>query len=62
MLQLNEVYVIGKMLDLVQCDGQHYGSLSNGQILDRIHDTRIAALFEVGRMLQAHKITPMHGS
>lgn len=61
-LQPNEVYGMSKMLDLVQCDGQHYRAVSNGQILDRVHDTRIAAVFEVGRMLRTHKITPMRHS
>jgi hypothetical protein len=61
-LQPNEVYDMSKMLDLVQCDGQHYRAVSNGQILDRVHDTRIAAVFEVGRMLRTHRITPMRHS
>lgn len=61
-LRPNEVFDMSRLLDLVQCDGQHYRLVANGQALDRVHDTRIAALFEVGRMLQAHKITPMRCS
>jgi len=54
-----QVFDMSGMLDLVQCDGKHYRSLQDGQILDSVHDLKIAAVFEIGRLLKRHQITPM---
>ena len=58
-LRPKEVYDMGRLLDLVQCDGKHYRSQQDGQVLDIVHDDKIAALFEVGRLMRHHGITPM---
>jgi hypothetical protein len=58
-LRPNEVYDMAKLLGLVQCDGVHYRSVSDGKILDQVQDIRIAAVFEIGRLLQAKGIKPM---
>lgn len=58
-LQPNEVYDMGKMLDRIKCDGKHFRLIADGQILDRVHDVRIAAVFEIGRILRDCGVTPM---
>ena len=58
-LQPEEVYDMGRLLDLVKCDGRHYLSKENGKILDKVQDEKIAALFEVGRLIRDYQITPM---
>lgn len=58
-LRPKEVYDMGRLLDLVHCDGRHYRSKQDGQVLDTVHDGKIAALFEVGRLMRHHGITPM---
>lgn len=58
-LHPNQVYDMGKLLDLVECDGKHYRSKQDWTVLDSVHDYKIAALFEVGRLMKRHHITPM---
>lgn len=58
-LRPKEVLDMGSMLDLVQCDGKNYHSKQDGQVLDSVNDEKIAALFEVGRLMRHHGITPM---
>ncbi len=54
-----EVYDMSMLLDLVRCDGKHYRSMKNDEVLDKVYDVKIAALFEVGRLMRQHHITPM---
>ena len=61
-LRPKEVYDMGRLLDLVQCDGKHYRSKQDNKVLDTVHDDKIAALFEVGRLMQQHRIIPMQSS
>jgi hypothetical protein len=58
-LEPKEVYDMGGLLDIVQCDGKQYSSKKNGQVLDLVHDYKNAALFEVGRLMRDHRIIPM---
>lgn len=53
------VYDMSGLLDLVQCDGKHYRLKQDNNVLDTVHDHKIAALFEVGRLMQRHGVTPM---
>ena len=55
----SEVYDMGGLLDLVYCDGKHYRFKQDGQVLDSVCDYKIAALFEVGRLMRRHRVTPM---
>lgn len=50
---------MGKLLDLVNCDGKHYRSSQNNKVLDIVRDAKIAALFEIGRLMRKHNIVPM---
>lgn len=47
------------MINEIKCDGINYISIDDTQILDSVNDVRIGAVFEIGRMLQKHKIMPM---
>lgn len=58
-LRPKEVHDMGKLLDLVQCDGKHYRSKQDNKVLDTVHNDNIAALFEVGRLMRHLHITPM---
>jgi hypothetical protein len=55
----NEVYDMGDMLEKIRCDGEHYRSILDDRILSSVSDQKIGALFEIGRLLRAHKITAM---
>lgn len=54
-----EVYNMARLLGHVQCDGTHYRDTKSGAILDSVHDYKIAAVFEIGRLMKLHQITPM---
>lgn len=54
-----EVYNMARLLDHVQCDGTHYRVNKSGEVLDSVHDYKIAAVFEIGRLMKLHQITPM---
>lgn len=58
-LHPNRVFDMSALLDLVECDGKHYRSIRDGTVLDTVHDYKVAALFEVGRLMRQHHITPM---
>jgi hypothetical protein len=51
------VFDMSGMLDLVQCDGKHYRLMQDGQILDSVHDLKIAALFEIGRLIKCDQLS-----
>lgn len=54
-----EVYDMSNLLNLVSCDGKHFRSKQDGRLLDSARDYKIAALFEVGRLMLHHRVTPM---
>ena len=58
-LRPKDVYDMGRLLDLVQCDGKYYQSRRDHKMLDVVRDYKIAALFEMGRLMQKHRIMPM---
>jgi hypothetical protein len=47
-----EVYDMSALLDMVQCDGQHYRETSTQNVLADVSDERVAAVFEIGRLMQ----------
>lgn len=59
MLKPSEVCDMRKLLELAQCDGKHYRLAKTGDILEPVRDYRVAAIFEIGRLMLNHHITPM---
>ncbi|WP_310645194.1 DUF6710 family protein [Limnohabitans sp.] len=58
-LKPKAVYDMSKLLDQVHCDGLYYRSSETGKKLDSVRDYKIAALFEIGRLMKIHSISPM---
>jgi hypothetical protein len=58
-LRPTETYDMSRLLDLVHCDGKNFLDVENGQVLDKVQDHKIAALFEVGRLMTEHNVVPM---
>lgn len=54
-----EVYEMGNLLDAVECDGRNFLSTGTKEPICGVRDYRIAALFEVGRLMRAHEVVPM---
>jgi hypothetical protein len=55
-----DVYDMSFLLEKVKCNGEHYILIENNEVLDTVNDIRIAAVFEIGRILHRNKIIPMH--
>lgn len=55
-----DVYDMSFLLEQVKCDGENYILIENNEVLDTVNDIRIAAVFEIGRILHRNKIIPMH--
>jgi hypothetical protein len=58
-LKPKQVYDMKRLLDTVHCDGEVYRSTLDGQVIADVCSYNIAALFEIGRLLQEHNIVPM---
>lgn len=56
----NNVYDMSDILNKIKCDGINYISIEDNQIINSVYDIRIAAVFEIGRLLKKHNIMPMH--
>lgn len=56
----NNVYDMSSLLSKMKCDGRYYISTETNQIIASVDDIRIAAVFEIGRLLKKHNIMPMH--
>lgn len=50
---------MGSLLDSVDCDGLTYRAKGDGRILDTVENFRVAAVFEIGRLMREHAIMPM---
>lgn len=59
LLKPTEVFDLSHLLDEVRCDGRKYVAVSDGRVLDKVRDVRIAAIFEIGRMMRKHNVVPM---
>lgn len=57
------VYDMSAMLDKVRCDGRNYHEAATGRKIAPVSDLRIAAVFEIGRLMMAHGVVPnrLHG-
>ncbi len=58
-LRPTEVYDMSRLLAEVHCDGKFFRSTSDNRVLDEVRDGRIAALFEIGRMIRSNGLIPM---
>lgn len=58
-LKPKSVYDMSKLLDEVQCDGLHFRSTQTQKVFDSVRDYKIAALFEIGRLMKTNSIFPM---
>jgi hypothetical protein len=47
-----EVYDMSALLDLVDCDGRYYRETSSQKTIAWVDDERIAAVFEIGRLMR----------
>lgn len=59
-LMPTDVYDMNFLLEKVRCDGKNYILIETNEVLDSVNDIRIAAVFEIGRILHRNKIIPMH--
>lgn len=53
------VYDMGSILDKIKCDGNNYILINSNEIIEQVRDVRIAAIFEIGRLLRKNNIVPM---
>ncbi|MFM0549657.1 hypothetical protein P0D69_01635 [Paraburkholderia sediminicola] len=53
-----EVHDMSDLLSLVHCDGQHFRETATNQIIATVRDQRVAAVFEIGRLMLAHGLAP----
>lgn len=58
-LKPRAVYDMAPLLEQVECDGKNYLSKSEKTVICKVHDKRIAALFEIGRIMKRNNIVPM---
>jgi hypothetical protein len=47
------VYDMSKVFDIVSCDGKYYRFRQTGAAITKVADQRIAAVFEIGRLIQS---------
>lgn len=47
-----EVFDIGHIFDLVECDGHSYRRRDTGKVVSPVHDHRRAAVYEIGRLIR----------
>ena len=52
-----EVFDMSPVLDRMRCDGRHYFNQETGKIITKVTDHRIAAVFEIGRLMRTHGVT-----
>lgn len=52
-----EVKDMSGIFRLVKCDGYNYTSLDGLSIIAEVNDSRVAAIFETGRLMHEHKIS-----
>ncbi|WP_131932044.1 DUF6710 family protein [Burkholderia sp. SRS-25] len=53
-----EVRDMSELLDLVECDGRYYRETSSRKTIAAVEDERIAAVFEIGRLMRQLNIKP----
>lgn len=53
-----EVHDMSELLDLVECDGRYYRESRSGKIVAAVTDKRIAAVFEIGRLMKQLNVQP----
>lgn len=54
-----EAWNMAGLLDKVRCDGLHYIEVQTGKPLCEVHNPKMGAVFEIGRLMLAHGITPL---
>ena len=59
LIQPVDVYEMSALLDEVECDGKNYLYSATRKPICAVEDYRIAALFEVGRLMRIHDVRPM---
>ncbi|MGF6905267.1 DUF6710 family protein [Paraburkholderia sp. GAS348] len=52
------VYDMSALLSRVRCDGQYFRDTETGRVIARVIDPRIAAVFEIGRLMQSRGVVP----
>lgn len=58
-LKPTEVIDMGMLLDVARCDGKHYLSVVDGSVLGVVRNVKIAAIFEIGRLMREHRVVPL---
>ncbi len=53
-----EVLDMSELLNMVTCDGRNYRETESQQIIAAVEDERIAAVFEIGRLMRKLKVQP----
>ncbi len=53
-----EVRDMSELLDLVECDGRYYRETSSRKTIAAVEDERIAAVFEIGRLMKQLNVQP----
>lgn len=54
-----EAWDMGEILEKVHCDGLHYIETATGKPVCEMHDPKMGAVFEIGRLMVKHQIVPM---
>jgi hypothetical protein len=53
-----KVLDMSELLDLVKCDGRYYREISGDKAIAAVTDERIAAVFEIGRLMKQLNVQP----
>ena len=54
-----EAWDMSGLLAKVRCDGIHYVEIETGKPICKMHDPKMGAVFEIGRLLEQHQIKPL---
>lgn len=54
-----EVWDMTGLLEKVRCDGLHYIEIESSKPICPMHDARLGAVFEIGRLMGLHQVTPL---
>lgn len=57
----DDAYDMSHLLDVMRCDGRVYRG-PDGQIFGRVTDAKIAAVFEIGRLMAEHDVFPLRAT
>ena len=54
----DRVYDMSALLRMIRCDGHHFRDVKTGRVVAHVQDPRVGAVFEIGRLMQAHCLVP----